>query len=204
MSMSKKKKPAKRRAKPKKAPKKAPKRKSSKSRNPRITKKPAKRRAPTKKQRVTRARKKGWATRRRTQRAAGTYKPSQKQRAATQRAVKIAEARLKKEFAKREREYIKRERELSKAAKLKEKKQVERARRKEQSDLKRLLRGTKKGQKLLEQYIKAGMFIETDETKILERMRAAELVGDSYDEAYRCAEEFDMDVREIYEIFFSP
>jgi hypothetical protein len=47
-------------------------------------------------------------------------------------------------------------------------------------------------------------FVETDESKMLARLRVAEYAGDFDDEAGRLAEEYDWDIREVYTLFMSP
>lgn len=47
-------------------------------------------------------------------------------------------------------------------------------------------------------------FIETDESKMLARLRVAEYTGDFDEEAARLAEEYEWDIREVYTLFMSP
>ncbi len=56
----------------------------------------------------------------------------------------------------------------------------------------------------INKYIESEMFEEDDETKIRARLIVAESEGRIDDEAQRCAEDFDMDVREVYTLWISP
>lgn len=53
-------------------------------------------------------------------------------------------------------------------------------------------------------YVNAEMMEEDDETKIRARLLIADAEGRLDDEAQTCAEEFDMDVREVYTLWISP
>jgi hypothetical protein len=56
----------------------------------------------------------------------------------------------------------------------------------------------------INKYVESEMMEEDDETKIRARLIVAESEGRLDDEAQNCADEFDMDVREVYTLWISP
>lgn len=129
---------------------------------------------------ASKAAKKGWATRRRNERAAGVVKRTKKQEAAVKRAQRGFNVLVEKEVQKRLAEEI---------AKLKRTdEQVLSAARAQ----------------VIEDYMKQHGFVETDETVIIARMNLAESQGRSNEEAHILADEFNYDVREVYTLWMSP
>lgn len=57
---------------------------------------------------------------------------------------------------------------------------------------------------VIEAYVQAEMMEEDEETKIRARLIIADSEGRLDEEVQTCAEEFDMDVREVYTLWISP